>query len=467
MIIGIDLGTLQSAAAVWTPAGVQLIPNALGETFTPSVVGVSEDGQLLVGRAASECGDLPGDRRAEAFKQELGSDRTWLLNQRPWTAPQLASLILRSLNEDAQVYLGQTVRRVVLAVPACFHPAQRQAICEAGRLAGLEVVRLINSSTATALAAVSQSSRESKVGVSVVWGTSFLDLAVVEFFPGAVEVRAVGGARAGAPPACEPGDAGAEDSPPSPAAGGTESSLLQVRLRQLEVLARRCLDDAGYRSQHVDRLILAGTGPGLPAAREWLQTRFSHALEGCLPPQELVARGAAVFAGHLAGGAGLQDLVVSEVAGHSLASEVLFSADAEPADCGYCPLISRGTPLPAGCRQRFQISRANQTEIHFRLYQSDQSEGADHRPIDEFVLQGIPAVSEPSEIEVCFAYDASELLQIEAALSIPQNGGPLTIRRPRAARESQPWTVVAEELQTLWNRRRIAASSWTKASGPA
>jgi molecular chaperone HscC len=258
-------------------------------------------------------------------------------------------------------------------------------------------------------------------------------------------------------PAPESREAGSEDSAAFQGAGETENRWIESLLEQIESIARQCLDDAGFRSQHVDLLILAGSGPCLPVVREWLETRFPNAAEGCFPPQELVARGAAVFAGHLAGGAGLQDLAVSEVACHSLTAAVLPAADAEPADCGYCPLIGRGTPLPAGCQQRFATTRANQTELHFRLYQGEQRDEPGNLLVDEFVLQGIPAAAERSEIGVRFAYDADELLRIEVALSKPQEQALLTIRRPRPATTAEQLALAATELQAIWNLRRSSS----------
>src|SRR5580692_5462928 len=162
-IIGIDLGTTNSAAALLEKDGPRILPNALGEPLTPSVIGIDEDGGLLVGRAAKELQVLRPERCAAVFKRQMGSDWTVTLHGRKFTPEELSSLILRTLKHDVEAHLGHAVDRAVITVPAYFNDQQRKATIQAGQIAGWKVERIFNEPTAAALAYGFHESREDKV----------------------------------------------------------------------------------------------------------------------------------------------------------------------------------------------------------------------------------------------------------------------------------------------------------------
>jgi molecular chaperone HscC len=192
-IIGIDLGTTNSAAASMTDEGPRLIPNALGESLTPSIVGVDEGGQLLVGRAARELQVLQPERCAALFKRYMGSDWTAEIAGRKFTPEELSSLVLRSLKTDAEAFFGEPVSRAVITVPAYFNDRQRKATLNAGRIAGLQVERIFNEPTAAALAYGFHESRDDQVLLIFDLGGGTFDVSVVELFEGVLEVRASSG----------------------------------------------------------------------------------------------------------------------------------------------------------------------------------------------------------------------------------------------------------------------------------
>ena len=193
IIVGIDLGTTNSAVAHMAEDGPRLIPNALGEVLTPSVVGVDADGKLLVGRAARELQVMQPDRCVGLFKRRMGSDWHAELAGRQFSAEELSSLVLRSLKEDAAGFLKEPVERAVITVPAYFNDQQRKATIAAGRIAGLQVERIFNEPTAAALAYGFHEARDEKVLLIFDLGGGTFDVSVVELFEGTLEVRASSG----------------------------------------------------------------------------------------------------------------------------------------------------------------------------------------------------------------------------------------------------------------------------------
>lgn len=192
-IIGIDLGTTNSLAAVWRNGKSELIPNAAGEVLTPSVVSVDEDGGVLVGRAARDRLISHPERTAARFKRFMGSSKTYALGSRSFTPEELSSLVLRSLRQDAEAYLGETVEEAVVSVPAYFAEAQRSATKRAAALAGLKVERLVNEPSAAAVAGHIGQGEADKVCLVFDLGGGTLDVSLVERFGNVVSVTAVSG----------------------------------------------------------------------------------------------------------------------------------------------------------------------------------------------------------------------------------------------------------------------------------
>src|SRR5262245_8940415 len=192
-ILGIDLGTTFSAAAYLTPEGPRLIPNAIGELLTPSVVGLDHDGKLLVGRAAKELQVLHPERCAGLFKRYMGTDWKADLAGKSFSPEELSSLVLRSLKADAEAFFGEAVEQAVITVPAYFNDQQRKATIAAGRIAGLRVERIFNEPTAAALAYGFHEAKDEKILLIFDLGGGTFDVSVVELFEGTLEVKASSG----------------------------------------------------------------------------------------------------------------------------------------------------------------------------------------------------------------------------------------------------------------------------------
>lgn len=192
-IIGIDLGTTNSAVAHLTPNGPEIIPNALDGRLTPSVVGVDESGTVLVGAAAKELQVVRPDRCVALFKRMMGTDRTVTLGKREFTPEDLSGLVLRSLKADAEAFFGQPVTRAVVTVPAYFNDRQRKSTIAAARIAGLTTERILNEPTAAAIACGFHEAKEDKTFLIFDLGGGTFDVSIVELFDGTLEVRASAG----------------------------------------------------------------------------------------------------------------------------------------------------------------------------------------------------------------------------------------------------------------------------------
>ncbi|HZZ81574.1 MAG TPA: Hsp70 family protein, partial [Gemmataceae bacterium] len=192
-IIGIDLGTTYSVAAYLTPEGPRVIPNSLGETLTPSVVGLDSDRRLLVGQVAKEFAVVQPDRCVALFKRYMGTDWTTTIAGQKFTPEELSSLILRSLKDDASAFLKEPIERAVITVPAYFNDQQRKATINAGRIAGLKVERIVNEPTAAAMAYGFHENRDEKIFLIVDLGGGTFDVSLVELFDGVLEVKASSG----------------------------------------------------------------------------------------------------------------------------------------------------------------------------------------------------------------------------------------------------------------------------------
>jgi molecular chaperone HscC len=468
MIIGIDLGTTFSAASHITPDGPRLIPNALGDMLTPSVVGIDPEGKLLVGRAAKELQVLHPDRCASLFKRYMGTDWTATLDGRRFTPEHLSSLVLASLRQDAESHLGTPVQQAVITVPAYFNEHQRKATIQAGEIAGLKVERIINEPTAAAIAYGFHESQEEKILLVFDLGGGTFDVSIVELFEGTIEVRSSSGdtflggedftttlasrilesrgmvyerAEAQTPLLvsrllwqCEGAKRRLSSQPETkirfPDAQGEfpeGTPELCVSREQFEawtghILARvdlpirRALSDASVAAIDVDEVLLVGGATRMPAVAERLVARFGKEPQQRLNPDEVVAMGAAVQAGLIARNEAVEDLVVTDVAPFTLGIETSKEFGVEYRTGYFLPIIHRNTTLPISRSQIIATVYPNQTGIRIRVYQGEHRRVEKNLPLGEFLVDGIPNGPPGQEVEVRFTYDLNGVLEVEATV---------------------------------------------------
>jgi molecular chaperone HscC len=467
-IIGIDLGTTNSVAAYLAEDGPRVIPNALGEPLTPSVVGLDPDGKLLVGRAARELQVTHPERTAALFKRHMGSDWTAPLGGREFTPEELSSLVLRALKEDAAAYLGQPIERAVITVPAYFNEHQRRATLTAGRIAGLKVERIFNEPTAAALAYGFHEARDEKILLIFDLGGGTFDVSIVELFDGALEVRASSGesflggedftrtlaarvletqgfpferTEAEAPhlvsrviQQCElakcrlsrqeaatvriPDRQGAfhDASPQVTVTREQFAAWTGHILARIELPIRRVLGDARLNRADLDEVILVGGATRMPAVVDAVTKLLGKAPQRRLNPDEVVALGAAVQAGLIARNENVADLVVTDVAPFTLGIEVTKKVGLDRRDGYFLPIINRNTTIPVSQVKRVATVYPNQTEVAVSVYQGESRKVAGNLLLGEFTVKGVPRGPAGQAVDVRFTYDLNGVLEVEATV---------------------------------------------------
>jgi molecular chaperone HscC len=467
-IIGIDLGTTHSVAAYMGPDGPTLIPNSLGESLTPSVIGLDDDGRLLVGRLAKELQVLHPKNCAALFKRRMGDDEPIPVAGRKFAPEELSSMVLQSLKQDAEAFFKLPVERAVITVPAYFNDQQRKATINAGRIAGLKVERIFNEPTAAALAYGFHEAREDKTLLIFDLGGGTFDVSIVELFEGALEVRA----------SCGESFLGGEDFTRSIGArllekmgarferAEMESPLLVSRLLQqcerakcqlsrqteasirmpnrngelddssatvtvtreefqswtratlarVEMPVRRVLGDAKLKPGEIDEVILVGGATRMPAVVQLATELFGKRPQCRINPDEVVALGAAVQAGLVGRNNMVQDLVVTDVSPFTLGIEISKHFGDQHQSGYYLPVINRNTTIPVSRVKHVSTLYPNQTEVFVKIYQGESRRVDGNLYLGEFKVTGIPRGPAGQSVSVRFTYDLNGVLEVEATI---------------------------------------------------
>jgi molecular chaperone HscC len=467
-VIGIDLGTTNSAAAVLGPDGPQIIPNAVGGRLTPSVVGVDESGKVLVGAAAKELQVLHPERCANLFKRYMGTDRTVTAAGRAFTPEELSGLVLRAIKADAEAFFKRPVGRAVITVPAYFNDRQRKATIAAGKIAGWTVERILNEPTAAAIAYGFHESGADKTVLVFDLGGGTFDVSVVELFEGALEVKASSGesalggedftrALAGRVLAglgtsyeqaevrtpkrvarlvqqCERAKCALSrddtatvrvpDESGEFSAGAAEVTVTRAQLdgwvsptlARIELPVRRVLGDAKRTRDQIDEVILVGGATRMPLVAARVAALLGKEPRCRLNPDEVVALGAAVQAGLVGRAAAVEDLVVTDVAPFTLGIAVAKHLGGDLRDGYFDPVIDRNTTIPVSRVKRYATVHPNQTALVVRVYQGESRRTEENLSLGEFEVRGIPPGPAGQPIDVRFTYDLNGVLEVEATV---------------------------------------------------
>ncbi len=449
--VGIDLGTTHTVVAALDADGPRVVHDDAGEIFLPSVVAVAEDGTLLVGEAARARLDHAPEYGARCFKRDMGSDAPVAFGELRLSATELSALVLREARVRAERGLGRRVERAVITVPAYFGEPQRAATLEAARLAGLEVVRMVNEPTAAAMAyGLADADRERRLLVVDLGGGTF-DVTVLEVFEGIVEVIATGGdsrlggedittalmARAqadGVAPAvlraaCEDAKRILSTSHGAlvPLGGGRRLSLTRsdldaacapfvARIRQRVVDVLR---DATLAPADVDEVILAGGATRTPAVIDLVERLFGRAPTCRLDPDRVVALGAAIQAGLAGRHAAVRELVVTDVLSHSLGVETAREGGRDVLDGYFTPVLHRNTTLPVRRVERFWTMHPRQTRLMIAVYQGEHRYVRHNRCLGRFEVVDLPSAEGEDgrlAVDVAFTHTLDGLLEVEARI---------------------------------------------------
>lgn len=456
-VIGIDLGTTNSVVAAMEGGEPIIIPNAEGGRTTPSVVAFTKDGERLVGQAAKRQAITNAERTIISIKRLMGTDQKVTIDDRQYTPQEISAMILQKLKADAEAYLGEKVTKAVITVPAYFTDAQRQATKDAGTIAGLEVLRIINEPTAAALAYGLDKEEDQTILVFDLGGGTF-DVSILELGDGVFEVKATSGNnRLGGDDFDQrimdwmieefKKDTGIDLSKDRMAvqrlkdaaekakielssvvttninlpfitqgeSGPLHLDLTLTRAKFNELTAslveatmgptRQALQDAGLEPSDIDRVILVGGSTRIPAVQEAIQRLIGKEPFKGVNPDEVVAIGAAIQAGVLAGE--VRDIVLLDVTPLSLGIETLGGV--------FTKLIERNTTIPCSRKQIFTTAADNQTAVDIHVLQGERPMAADNVTLGRFQLTGIPpAPRGVPQIEVTFDIDVNGIVHVAA-----------------------------------------------------
>jgi len=456
-VIGIDLGTTNSCVAVMEGGSAVVIANAEGNRTTPSVVAFSKTGERMVGQVAKRQAVTNPDRTISSIKREMGSDHRVSVDGKSFTPQEISAMILQKLKADAEAYLGQTVTEAVITVPAYFTDSQRQATKDAGKIAGLEVKRIINEPTAAALSYGVDKESDQKIMVYDLGGGTF-DVSVLEVGDGVIEVLATAGnnrlggddfdecvmkylvaefkkaegidlsgdkvAMQRLKEAAEKakielsGVASSNVNLPYITADATGPKHLDVTLTRAkfnELTAhlveatmgpvRQAMSDAGLSGGEISKVLLVGGSSRIPAVQDAVKKITGKDGFKGINPDECVAMGAAIQAGVLTGD--VKGLLLLDVTPLSLGIETMG---------GVCTrLIERNTTIPAKKSQIFSTAADNQTSVEVNVLQGEREMAAANKSLGRFHLDGIaPARRGVPQIEVTFDIDANGIVNVSA-----------------------------------------------------
>lgn len=455
--IGIDLGTTNSVVAVMEGGKPTVIANAEGSRTTPSIVGFSKTGERLVGQLAKRQAIVNPDKTIASIKRHMGDNYKVTIDGKDYTPQEISSMILRKLADDASAYLGEKVTSAVITVPAYFNDAQRQATKDAGKIAGLDVLRIVNEPTAAALAYGLEKEKAEKVLVFDLGGGTF-DVSVLEIGDGVHEVLSTSGdTHLGGDDfdqkvmnwICEEfkkqegidltGDKQAMQRVKEAAekakcelssvfetninlpfitadANGPKHLDLNLTRAKFEELSydllERCkkpveqaIQDAGISKSEINEVVLVGGSSRIPAVQKLVKDYTGKEPNQSVNPDEVVAVGAAVQAGVLAGE--VKDIVLLDVTPLTLGIETLGGV--------MTPLVPRNTTIPVSKSQVFSTAENNQTAVDIQVLQGERPMARDNKSLGMFRLEGIaPAMRGIPQIEVTFDIDANGIVNVSA-----------------------------------------------------
>ncbi|MBQ4219724.1 MAG: molecular chaperone DnaK [Butyrivibrio sp.] len=458
-IIGIDLGTTNSCVAVMEGGKPTVIANAEGARTTPSIVAFTKNGERIVGEPAKRQAVTNADNTIASIKRDMGTDNGRTIDGKKYSPQQISAMILQKLKADAEQYLGEKVSEAVITVPAYFNDAQRQATKDAGKIAGLEVKRIINEPTAAALAYGLDNEKEQKIMVYDLGGGTF-DVSIIEIGDGVIEVLSTNGDThlggddfdqaiinwmvqdfkskegvdlSGDKMAMQRLKEAAEKAKKELSSSTTTNinlpfisagadgpkhfdvdltrakfeELIHDLVERTAIPVQNAMKDAGLTNSDIGKVLLVGGSTRVPCVVEKVKQLTGQEPSKNLNPDECVAIGASIQGGKLAGDAGAGDILLLDVTPLSLSIETMGGVATR--------LIERNTTIPTKKSQVFSTAADNQTAVDINVLQGERQFAKDNKSLGQFRLDGIPpAMRGVPQIEVTFDIDANGIVNVSA-----------------------------------------------------
>lgn len=460
-IIGIDLGTTNSLVACFKDETPVVIKNVYGETLTPSIVSVDENGEVFVGKIAKERQITHPESTASLFKRHMGTKKEYKLGDKKFLPEELSSLIIRNLKSDAEEFLGEEVTEAVISVPAYFNDTQRKATKRAGELAGLKVERIINEPTAAAIAyGLHEKSSNTKFLVFDLGGGTF-DISVLELYKNIMEVRAVAGDNY----------LGGEDFTKvlmeifarrnDIDLNELDSKTYNLLRKQAEVAKRnfskekiaalsvrindkelkeeitlnefekdcelllaklrrpieRALSDAAIKLKEIDTIVLVGGGTKLPLIRSFVGKLFGRLPATNINPDEVVAMGAAIQAAMKKRDKAIKEIVLTDVCPYTLGTNTSIQKPGGYYESGhFFPIIERNTIIPVSRVERLYTVRDNQKKISVEILQGESRLAKENILLGEITVSVPPSKGGEQAIDVRYTYDINGILEVEVTV---------------------------------------------------
>ncbi|MFL0802997.1 MAG: molecular chaperone HscC [Agarilytica sp.] len=483
-IIGIDLGTSNSLISHWQDGKAHLIENNLGAVLTPSIVGLDDNNRVIVGEVAKHRLITHPQKTISEFKRYMGTNKIFSLGNKEFRAEELSALVIKSLVADAESKLGDKIESAIISVPAYFSDAQRKATRDAGRLAGIEVERLINEPTAAAIAyGLHESEQDTTFLVFDIGGGTF-DVSILELFEGVMQVNSTAGDnRLGGEDFLEVivehvilhnglkrsklsnkdrAIIRANCEAAKKALTNDQSVTIKFRLgnksinqeldrqtfekicsdlfRRLRMPLERALKDASLYGEDLDAVILVGGASRMPVIRSMVSKMLGKIPHSHINPDEIVAQGAASQAALVAGDKSLSEVILTDVAPYTLGVGVVNESGFYESGEIFHPIIDRNSPVPISRMDNLVTAKDFQTTIDLSIYQGEARLVRDNIKLGELSLNVPRARRGEESVEIRLTYDISGLLEVDAQVKSTGVKEKVTI-------EGNPGTLTETELK--------------------
>lgn len=458
MIVGIDLGTTNSLIAYFDGNEAKVIPNRIGKNLTPSIVSVDDDGVVYVGESARERKATHPDQTAEVFKRSMGTAKKYSLGNREFTAEELSSLVLKSLKEDAEVYLGEEIKEAVISVPAYFNDSQRKATKKAGELAGFLVERIVSEPTAAAIAyGLNKKNADTKFLVFDLGGGTF-DVSILEKYQNIMEVRAVAGdnflggedfteileqmfyrekeidqdaldmkTRAHIHRQAEEAKLAFSDAKETTMKCKIGDEFMeytitldafekscQMLLSKIKKPIERSIKDANIKLADIEEVILVGGATKLSIVRRFVGRLFGRLPNTSINPDEVVAVGAAIQAAMKERNEAVKELILTDVCPFTLGTDIVVTGGGGYKESGhYLPIIERNSVIPISHTERLYTAGDNQSKICVKILQGESRYARNNVYLGEIEVPVPIGPAGKEAVDVTYTYDVNSILEVE------------------------------------------------------